>query len=291
MGVVTSEYGVLREVLLCRPDNFQWSDKNPETANANAVVRETLRAGVQFDAQAAQRQHRELVDAFEQAGVACRFAEPDPALSYQVYTRDPAVMTPWGVLIGQMYRQQRRGEVAPTVRFYQAAGIPVWNWVTAGPLEGGDVHLIRPGLAAIGHTGIRTVEAAARQLAGWLEGEGWEARLVPFAEHFLHLDLFFAMVNERLALVCTDIADDAFLAWLKANRIEAVPVSYKDCMNLHGNCISVGGDRVISARGAVEVNARLRANGITVLDPDLSMYTQAGGGPRCMSMPLARDPV
>ena len=131
-----SDYGLLTDVLLCEPDNFKWFP-------ANSVAEETLRRGTSFDLQLAQRQHREMVQALESAGVTCHFAAPDPHLPYQVYTRDPDVMTPWGVLVTQMFRPQRVGEVAPIVRFYQGHGIPVWNWATAGSIEGGDIHLVR----------------------------------------------------------------------------------------------------------------------------------------------------
>lgn len=288
---VASEYGVLRDVYLCPPDHFQWSDIAKEDTSANAVVRATLRDGVPFDRKAAGAGYREFVDAYKGAGVNCHFAETDPALGYQVYTRDPSVMTPWGVFLGQMYRQQRRGEIAPTHRFYEKLGIPVWKWATAGPIEGGDIHLIKPGVAVIGYTGQRTTEVAAKQLQGWLEAEGWECRLQRFAEHFLHLDLLYATVNERLALMCLDVLPEDFVAWVKGHGIQPVPVTYKEAMQLQCNCMSLGNDRVISSKGAKRVNEALRAEGITVLDPDLSMFTQAGGGPRCLSMALRREAV
>ncbi len=287
---VDSEYGRLTDITLCRPTHFQWSDVLPETSKANAVVRETLRSGQKFDEATALDQYDQFVSALEGAGVTCHFTDTDPALSYQIYTRDSSVMTPWGVLITQLYRVQRRGEVAPIYRHYQRMGVPVWGWSTAGPIEGGDIHLIRPGLAVIGYTGNRTTEPAARQLQAWLEAEGWEARLEPFAEHFLHLDLLYATVNERLALVCKEVLSDDFVQWLSDRQIEAIPVSYKDAMLLRCNCLSLGDDRVLSSSSAKEVNANLRAAGITVLDPDLDMFTMAGGGPRCMSMPLNREP-
>ncbi len=276
-----SDYGLLTDVLLCQPDNFKWFP-------ANSVAEETLRRGTSFDLHLAQRQHREMVQALESAGVTCHFAAPDPNLPYQVYTRDPDVMTPWGVLVTQMFRPQRVGEVAPIVRFYQGHGIPVWNWATAGSIEGGDIHLVRPGTLLIGYSGDRTKEASARQVAGWFEGQGWQVRCQPFAQHFLHMDLLFAMAAEKVALACLEVLPDDFAAWLRGLGIELVPVSYKEAMELNGNVLALGGGKVLSAAGSTGVNAKLRALGLDVLDPDLTMFTMGGGGPRCMTMPIRR---
>jgi len=278
----SSDTGVLRDVLLRPPENFRWF-------GANAVAKETIRRGVTFDRAVALEQHRGFVAAFEAAGVSVHLTESDPGLQYSVYTRDPAIVTPWGVLVGQMYREQRRGEVAPHVRFHQSVDLPIWNWVTAGSLEGGDVHLVKPGVAMIGVSGNRTSDAGAAQVQTWFEAEGWECRLVPIAEHFLHLDLLISMVNNGLALVCTEVVEDDVVDWLKGHGVRAIPTTYKEAMRLAGNCLSIGGDRVISSEEAAEANARMRAEGITVYDPPLTMFTLAGGGPRCLSQPLRRD--
>lgn len=279
-----SDYGTLRDVALRSPEHFGWF-------GANAVAKETLRRGITYDADLAAEQHAAFVEAFEDAGVRVHMVGGDPALKYQVFTRDPAIVTPWGVLIGQMMREQRRGEVAPTVRFHQSTEIAIWNWVTAGALEGGDVHLLRPGVAAIGVSGNRTTPAASAQVKSWFEAEGWECRLVPIAEHFLHLDLLISMVNESLALVCTDVVEPEIVHWLKGLGITAVPTTYADAMRLAGNCLALGEDRVISSAEAAPVNEQLRSLGIRVYAPALTMFTLAGGGPRCLSQPLRRDRV
>lgn len=271
----------LTDVALRTPEHFRWF-------GANAVVRENLRKGVEYDPEVALEQHRGFVQAFEEAGVNVHYTDADPLLQYQVYTRDPAMMTPWGMLIGQMYRVQRRGEVVPTQRFCEENGIPVWNWVTAGPLEGGDFHLIKPRVAAIGLSGDRTSPEAAGQVKAWFEAEGWEVRFIPIAEHFLHLDLLFSMISDDLALACVEVLEDEHLDWLRSLGIEIVPTTYKEAMALSGNCLSLGEGRVISAGEAKSVNEKIRAHGIKVLDPDLSMFTQAGGGARCLSQPLRR---
>jgi N-dimethylarginine dimethylaminohydrolase len=51
----------------------------------------------------------------------------------------------------------------------------------------------------------------------------------------------------------------------------------------------LGADRVLSSSDATTLNAALRARGVTVLDPDLSMFTAGGGGAHCMGQALRRE--
>ena len=142
----------------------------------SAISRATLAAGHRFDSGMAASQHVEMVSAYEDAGVRCHFLEPDPALPYQVFARDSSAMGPNGTFITQLSQWWRRGEYAPVLRFYAAAGIPIFRMTTAAALEGGDVMIVEPGTVLIGVGEERTQEPAARQLAGWFEEQGWEAR-------------------------------------------------------------------------------------------------------------------
>lgn len=279
-----SETGVLQEVLLCAPDYYEWMA-------VNSVAEATLAAQETFDLQAAQAQYNEMVDALEQAGVTCHFLDPEPHLHYQVYTRDSSQMTPWGPALTQLYRPQRRGEYAAIVDFYNKNGDGIWRYCNDGTVEGGDIHIIRPGLLLIGYSGNRTDEAGARQFAKWFADEGWEVRLQPFPEHFLHLDVIFCMAADGLAVACLDVMDDDLIRWFGQHEIRLVPVNYRHTMELGCNLLSLGGDRVISPRHNEMLNERLRAEGLAVFDPELDIFTRGGGGVHCMTMPLRRDPV
>ena len=281
---VNSEYGLLRDVLLCRPEYFRW-------LATSSISKATLRSGAKFDRQLAMRQHREMVQAYEEAGVVCHFLEPEEALPYQVYTRDSGFMTPKGAVVTQMHQWWRRGEYAPVIRFYQSKGIPIYKMVTAAAFEGGDFDIIEPGSVLIGYCGERTQEPAARQVAGWFEAEGWEVKLAPIAEHYVHIDLMVCMLAPKLAAVCLDTTEDWIIDWLKSKRIELVPVSYRDTMALGCNVVSLGGERVLSTAHSKDLNARLKAEGFTVYDPDVTMFTMGGGGVHCMCQPLRRDPA
>ena len=70
-----------------------------------------------------------------------------------------------------------------------------------------------------------------------------------------------------------------------------MPVSFRETMALGCNVVALGNDRVLSRRVVEGLNAKLRALGFTVYDPDMSQFLLAGGGVHCMCQPLRRDPV
>ena len=281
---VNSEYGHLRDVLLCRPDYFRWLP-------TSSISKATLRSGATFDRQRAMAQHGEMVQAYEDAGVVCHYLKTEEALPYQVYARDSSFMTPFGAVVTQMNQWWRRGEYAPVIRFYQDNDIPIFKMITAASFEGGDFDVIEPGAVLIGYCGERTQEPAARQVQGWFEDKGWEVRLAPIAEHYVHIDLMVCMLGHKLAAVCLETTEDWIVDWLKSKNIEILPVDYRDTMALGCNVVALGNDKVLSTAANKDLNGRLRALGFEVYDPEVTMFTQGGGGVHCMCQPLRRVSV
>ena len=97
------------------------------------------------------------------------------------------------------------------------------------------------------------------------------------------------MLNEHCAAVCLDTTDDDIVDWLKAKKIEIISSSFRETMALGCNVVALGNDRVLSTLGAGELNAKMRAAGFRVYDPDMTMFVQAGGGVHCMCQPLRRE--
>lgn len=279
---VTSETGTLRQVLLGDPAHFAWRP-------VSAVARQTLAAGHVFDHAAAMAQHAEMVTAYEDAGVTCHFLPAREATRYSVFARDSSFMTPWGAVITMIQTPYRRGDYALALEFYERHGIPVWKMVTAGHFEGGDLHVVKPGLVFCGYGGERSEEAGAQEVCGWFREMGWEAHAVPFPPYFVHLDVSFAMAAPGLAAVCEDALPARFLDVLTEHQIRTIPVSYKDAMALGCNIVALGEGKVLSTRHNTRLNARLEAEGLSVYAPDLSYFTLGGGGPHCLCQALARD--
>lgn len=282
---VDSEYGVLRDVLLGPADHYAWR-------KTSSVSKKSIRRGYEFDTGVAQRQHAEMISAYESAGVIVHLHEPDPALPYQIFARDSSVMTPYGAIITSMAQWWRRGENFRAIETYERLGIPIYDYVTAGAFEGGDFNVIEPGAVLIGWEGEegRSHEGSAVQLRQWFEAEGWEVKLTDIDPFYVHIDLMVVMLAPKLAAVCLESTDTEVIEWLESKQVEIISVPFKDTLDLGCNVVALGNDRVLLPEKSLVLKDKLRAHGLEIYDPDVSMITPGGGGVHCMCQALRRDP-
>ena len=279
------EYGVLRDVLLGPADNYQWLE-------TSSVSKKSIRRNYEFNADVARRQHAEMVSAYRSADVQVHLHEPDPALPYQIFARDSSVMTPYGAIITSMANWWRRGENFRAIETYERLGIPIYDYVTAGSFEGGDFNVIEPGCVLIGWEGDegRSQEQSALQLKNWFEAEGWEVRLADIDPFYVHIDLMVVMLAPKLAAVCLESTDPEIVDWLKSKNIEIISVPFQDTLDLGCNVVALGNDRILMPEKSLVLKEKVRAYGLEVFDPDVSMITPGGGGVHCMCQALRRDP-
>jgi N-dimethylarginine dimethylaminohydrolase len=281
-----NQTGLLTDVLLADPGSFVWKPMNAISAMTFANLE---KLGHRFDYDLAMRQWQDALAVYEEAGVRCHTLAADSGLTHSVFARDSNFMTPWGPVVAAIQTEARRRDYAVVAEFFHGAGIPIWHWVTAGYFEGGDFGIIEPGHCLLGYAGSRSTKAGAEQVQGWLREEGWEAMTVPLAPQFVHLDATVVMLEEKLALVCEDALEKYVLDWFDARGIRRIPVTYRECVNLGGNVVSLGGERVLSMAQNVAVNERIRAEGLTVYEVDYDMFTLGGGGIHCSCHELRRE--
>ena len=283
-----SEYGALRDVLLGKPDYYRWIEAGP-------IIRRTLenarKTNIKFDHGLALAQHREMVEIYGKAGVACHFLDADEVLHRNFFARDSSVMTPWGPIICHMQLASRRADYATAVSFYQRMGIAPWRFATAGYFEGGDLVMIEPGAVLVGYGGQRSVREGALQVAGWFQEQGWEAEIVPIPADFVHLDGLLVPIAPKLAVSCVDALEDWTRDWLRDRGFELIDVPYRAAKDLGVNLVSLGDKRILSMLGSPALNDELRERGFEVFAPDMSMFTLGGGGVHCLCQALRRDPA
>ena len=252
-----SETGVLRHVLLGKPDYFEWRP-------VSAVARQTLSLGLHFDAQVAMSQHREMVDVYERAGVACHWLDARPELKYGVFAREL-----------ERHDAIRPGyhhatDALPTRRL--CADDQILSGRRHSDLEhdhrrtfrGRRLHGGRAGLCLMRLRRRALRKEGAEQMCDWFRAEDWEAYPVPFPPHFVHLDVSVGFINEKLVAVAQDAHQPWFLDLLKSKGYEILPISYYNSTQLGANIVSLGDDRVLSTAANKDLNARMRALGIEV---------------------------
>ena len=283
-----NDYGVLRDVLLGKPEHFRWVEAGPLIGRTLANQHMT---GAKFDLQTAMAQHAEMVSIYEENDVTCHYLDPDPVLHRNFFARDSSAMSPWGALICHMQLKVRRADYVTAIQFYQSNDIPIWKFATAGHFEGGDFVILEPGKVLIGYCGERSEKEGSEQVARFVRDEGWDAVTAPISREFVHMDGLVVPLAEKLLVACVDALEPWVVQQLRDWGFDFVDVPYREAKNLGVNLVALGGDKVLSMAGATELNGKMRALGFEVYDPDMSMFTLGGGGVHCLCQALRRDPV
>ncbi len=193
----------------------------------------------------------------------------------------------------------------------------------SAPVEGGDVLLLAPGVVAVG-VGERTTPAGAEALARSLFDDGLAHTVlaVPIAQERaqMHLDTVCTMVDTDAVVMYPNIVD-SLSAFTIRKRSDGVSIeraapfveAAADAMGIEklrvidtgldpvtaereqwddgNNTLALAPGVVVAYERNVETNARLSDSGIEVLPIAASELGTGRGGPRCMSCPVARDPL
>ena len=232
-----------------------------------------------------------MVSIYEENGVTCHYLDADEVLHRNFFARDSSAMTPWGPLICHMQLKVRRADYATVIKFYQDHNIPIWKFATAGHFEGGDFNIIEPGRVLVGYCGERSEKEGSEQVADFIRAEGWEAVVAPISREFVHMDGLIVPLGEKLAVACVDAMEPWLVDVVRGWGIEIVEVAYSEARNLGVNLVALGDSKVLSMAGATDLNAKMRALGFEVYDPDMSMFTLGGGGVHCLCQALCREEV
>lgn len=193
----------------------------------------------------------------------------------------------------------------------------------SAPVEGGDVLLLAPGVVAVG-VGERTTPAGAEALARSLFDDDLAHTVlaVPIAQERaqMHLDTVCTMVDVDAVVMYPNIVDSlsAFAIHRGAGGVtidRAVPFvdAAADAMGIEklrvidtgldpvtaereqwddgNNTLALAPGVVVAYERNTETNMRLQDSGIEVLPISASELGTGRGGPRCMSCPVARDPL
>jgi arginine deiminase len=250
--------------------------------------------------------------------------EPLPNL---VFTRDSSIWVGPRVVIPSLALPARARESSLTDLIYahhpRFTGVRRAYESRTAPVEGGDVLLLAPGVVAVG-VGERTTPAGAEALARSLFDDGLAETVlaVPLAQERaqMHLDTVCTMVDTDAVVMYANvvetlaaftiartpdgvrISDEApFVAAAAAamgiDKLRVIDtgrdpvVAEREQWDDGNNTLALAPGVIVAYERNARTNARLEDAGIEVLRIAASELGTGRGGPRCMSCPVARDPL
>ena len=247
------------------------------------------------DLAAAVAEYAGFLALLDDAGVQVLRLPPDERVGLDsLYARDAAVVCDRGVILCNMGKPQRRTEPAVQEAALRAAGVPIHGRISAeGRLEGGDVCWIDERTLAVGR-GYRTNDAGIRQLQDLLAGCVDEVLVVPLPHwrgpgDVFHLMSIVSPIERDLFLVYAPLLPVPFREALLARRIDLVEVPDAEFDSLGCNVLAIAPREVLTVAGNPLTRARLERAGVKVHEfVGREICQKGGGGPTCLTRPLAR---
>lgn len=212
-----------------------------------------------------------------------------------IYCRDASIATNFGMIICNMGKAARANEPQAEKIAFECAGIPILGEIHApATVEGGDVAWLDEKTLAVGHT-YRTNEEGINQLRSLLNPYQIEILVAPLPHYRGTADVFHLMsilspVDANLAVVYSPLMPIVFRNELLKRGYELIEVPDAEFDSMGCNVLALAPRKCLMMKGNPITKERLEKAGCVVIEYEGNeISVKGGGGPTCLTRPLARN--
>ena len=259
-------------VLMCRPDHY----------GIEYEINPWMHVAVQVDHALAQAQWEALHRTYLDLGLEIELAEPVAGLPDMVFTANAAVVWDGRAVLSNFHHAERAGEEPHWRRELERLGFEVHELPRSLSFEGaGDALFVGDRLFC--GSGFRTDRESHRPVARILEVEVVSLELVD--SRFYHLDTCFCPLDATTVLAAPDAFSEESARLIRQLVPNLIEVSVEVAAGFACNAMPVG-EHVVSSLTIAQLAGPLRSAGFTTLPLPMGEFLKAGGGVRCLSLPL-----
>jgi N-dimethylarginine dimethylaminohydrolase len=259
-------------VLMCRPDHY----------GIEYEINPWMHVAVQVDHDLAQAQWEALHRTYLDLGLEIELAEPVAGLPDMVFTANAAVLWDGRAVLSNFHHPERAGEEPHWRRELEGLGFEVHELPRSLSFEGaGDALFVGDRLFC--GSGFRTDRESHRPVARILEVEVVSLELID--SRFYHLDTCFCPLDATTVLAAPDAFSKASAGLIRQLIPNLIEVSVEVAAGFACNAMPVG-EHVVSSLTIAQLAGSLRSAGFTTLPLPMGEFLKAGGGVRCLSLPL-----
>ena len=214
-----------------------------------------------------------------------------------IYVRDASLVCDRGVILCAMGKRERNGEPAAQSEALRQAGVPIAGAIEPpGTIEGGDVIWLDASTVAVGR-GYRTNAEGIRQFRALLGDSIGTLIEVPLPHwrgpsDVFHLMSMISPIDRDLLLVYSRLLPVPFRTDLRERGYSLVEVPDEEFESMGTNVLALAPRLALMVNRNPRTRGRLEDAGCEVLVYDGDEIShKGGGGPTCLTRPIAREPL
>jgi arginine dihydrolase len=259
-------------ILMCRPDFF----------GVEYEINPWMHVAVDVDHELATSQWNALHATYRRLGVEVELTAPRQGLPDMVFTANAAVLWNRRAVLSNFRHAERQGEEPVWRDELERRGVVVSELPRALSFEGAGDALFVGDRLFCGY-GFRTDREAHGEVSRHL---GVEVVSLELADpRFYHLDTCFCPLNERTVLFAPAALSAASATLVRQLVPHVIEVPAEVAAGFACNAMPVQG-AVVSSLAATRLERPLAEAGFATIQLPMSEFMKAGGGVRCLSLPL-----